>query len=150
MNNILIFISSMKSAIILFMALMVTTLCDIQASAQSITTDNLTWTVDQLTDLRTGESFSYNAVFITSPGSITWKQQNGSVTASLMVNGVEGSWSNVNGNGFATYNIVMDGISGTLKFARDADGLSIVIDLTPSNPKAAHHRFHVNTVSITQ
>jgi hypothetical protein len=116
--------------------------------AQDITTVPLSWQVDEMTDLKTNETFAYQCSF-QSNGSqpIQWLQKGGTITSILTVASSSGLWNNVATLGQYTFQITKDNLTGTALFERTAAGVFITIDLSSGNPQAMRARFRVTTIT---
>ncbi len=116
--------------------------------AQDITTAPLRWQVDEMTDLKTNETFAYQCAF-QSNGSqpIQWIQKNGAISNSLVITGSSGAWSNVTAIGEYTFQISKDNLTGTALFERTAAGVFVTIDLSVGSPNAMRARFRVATIT---
>jgi|ERR1041385_6701540 hypothetical protein len=113
-------------------------------SAQSMT-DTLTWSVDKLTDLKTNNSFDYSCTFKTKGNNdITWIQGKGTVINTLKVSHVDGTWADVSQAGSITYSISLGEKSGTIRFERTDDSVSITIDFTSTD--GLKHSYHVSAI----
>lgn len=116
--------------------------------SQDISSVPLIWHVDQMTDMKTSEVFSYQCVFQTNGQQpIQWVQKNGTVSSSLSVKGFSGLWSNVASMGEFVFQVSKDGFSGTVLFERTNSGLFITLDLTPGNPDDIRTRFRVSSIT---
>jgi len=119
----------------------------ITCPAQNMANTQLTWTVDGLNDLGTGQSASYHCTFSSNGNqAITWSQKNGNFVTTLSVQNVSGTWTNVNLEGQLLYTVSTDGKTGTLKFYRDSQGLFITIDF-PRGDTRLNHRYTVTSVN---
>jgi hypothetical protein len=126
----------------------VITLCVQSVCAQDIASAPLVWQVDQMTDLKTNESFAYQCTFQTNGKQpIQWFQKNKTITTMLNIVSQSGAWTNITSVGNSTYQISQGDLSGTALFERTASGIFITIDLTAGNPKAMKTRFRVTTIS---
>jgi hypothetical protein len=97
--------------------------------AQDIATTNLTWTVNQLEDLNTKKTSTYNCTFSTRPNNpIRWIQKN-NYTTELTVKSSTGTWGNVQTMGKMVYSITLEGETGTLTFERTTSGATILLNL---------------------
>jgi hypothetical protein len=115
---------------------------------QDITNVQLRWQVDEMTDLKTNETFVYQCSF-QSNGSqpIQWSQKGGTISSVLAVASSSGSWNNVAAPGDYAFQISKDNLTGTAIFERTASGVFITIDLSSSNPNAMRARFRVATIT---
>lgn len=119
------------------------------SKAQNMNTTALTWTVDGLTDLSANvTATSYRCTFATNGNlPIIWSQKNGAFVTTLSIQGSSGTWTDVATAGQITYTVSAEGQTGTLTFARDVLGLSIIIDLSVANGGRLNHRYTVTTVN---
>jgi hypothetical protein len=116
--------------------------------AQDITTVSLSWQVDEMTDLKTNETFAYQCSF-QSNGlmPIQWLQKSGTISSTLMISSSSGTWSNVAVLGEYTFQISKDNLTGTAVFEKTSSGVFITIDLSAGNPSAMRARFRVATIT---
>ncbi len=115
-----------------------------QAYAQDIQSANLTWTVDQLTDLKKAYSGAYSCVFTTSASGISWTQKNR--TTSIVVQSSSGSWSDITAIGSITFQVTIDGVVSTLTFERNQDGVFVTMDCTIADPTDIKYKYRVSSV----
>lgn len=114
------------------------------AGAQSMT-DTLTWTVDNLTDMKTNVSSSYSCTFKTMGNNdITWVQGGGTFLSTLTVTSVAGTWADIKQAGNVTYAVTLGEKSGSIRFERNADGVSVTIDFTPAG--GLWQKYRVTTI----
>ncbi|MCZ8070291.1 MAG: hypothetical protein O9311_08045 [Cytophagales bacterium] len=115
--------------------------------AQDIRTAHLKWTVAGMHDVDNNTFVpSYTCTFETNgTGATYWKQKNGSYSTKYTVQNITGTWADVATDGIATFNVIADGESGTLKFEKNSNGTRITLDL--SQPDGSRN---VYTFTVTQ
>lgn len=137
--------SQIKKTITLFFFSLLMVL---SVSAQNVRTSQLTWSVNELTDLNKNVSASYSCLFKTDGLlSISWDQS--AYDTSLGVQQADGQWSDVSMPGQITYSISLDGETGTIVFERTASGVYITLDLSQPNGGRLRHRYSVSQVTAS-
>ncbi len=135
----------MKPATILFLLLL---LCSISGYGQDISQTPITWTINHGLDLRSNSNFSYQCTFHTSSSdSLVWSQNAGSFVSTFTVSSRNGTWTDVNSTGSMTYNVVLEGSTGTILFERTASGLFVTMDFPKNDPQGSWIKFQVSSIS---
>lgn len=111
--------------------------------AQDVQLSKLRWSVNGLTDLKSNSESSYSCTFETDgSNAIIWRQKEDIST--LKVLNMNGAWSDVKLNGGVVYNILIDGLSGTLTFKRTSYEFYTVLDLS----NGIKHRYTLSRVEL--
>lgn len=108
------------------------------ATAQSITSDAIKWSSEEFLEESKNVYISHESYFLSyGSDSVVWYQA-GDFRQTVKVTGIEGSWADLNTNGSITYNVLYHDKTGTLKFQRDGDWISIRMQIAglPGNPAA--------------
>lgn len=118
----------------------------VAAFGQNIATDTLTWQVIQLHDMNSNAIVNYQCQFKTNGSStIQWVQDD--LTSDIAVTAQTGTWTNITNNGKVTYQITVEGNSGTLAFERTAEGVTISIDISQESGGRLKHIYKVEQVN---
>ena len=108
-------------------------LCASTATAQSlnIQSDNITWTINGMTDLNADVTVSYQCKFVTHGiQSVDWIQENGNFIMHFTVFEANGNWSDVAQDGSVTFTISGEGLAGQFTITRSSSGLSGALNLS--------------------
>ncbi len=117
-------------------------------SGQNIASTPLVWQVTKLEDFNANSSMDYQCTFVTDGTTgIEWNQK-GNYSTDLGVVSITGTWVDVVVDGKVTYQITMEGDSGTMIFEKTPEGTYITLDVSPGNPAHIKYRFTVSQVSI--
>lgn len=115
-------------------------------AAQDVRTSQLTWSVNQLTDINKNVNASYSCLFKTDGiSTIIWDQSND--VATMTVKQADGQWNDVRTSGKITYTIEIDGETGTIVFERTAAGVFITLDISQQKGGRLRHRYSVSKVT---
>jgi hypothetical protein len=135
----------MKATIIITV-LMCLTLTS-KAQVISIGSDSIVWSVDQLTDLLQNQTQSYECKFITSAEGIVWLQRDDDYQKTLAVSSVSGNWSDLSSDGFYQYAVTFQNRSGTLRFEKASDTVTIRMSFVENGKDTMPFLFHVKSIS---
>jgi len=132
----------MKKALTVFLLLFLSS----ALWAQDIQSASLKWSVSQLNDLSTGSIKAYTCDFKTSSAQeIIWVQK--SITYDFLITDIIGTWPDVQISGEITYEVLLDGESGTLAFKRTNSGVFITLDLSQAGGPRLRRSYSVSAVS---
>jgi hypothetical protein len=115
--------------------------------AQDIASSNLTWIVDQTTDVGSSTTINYSCEIKTfGSGSVKWIQKKGEKVTNYQVSGTEGTWTNIALNGSFTYLLVRENKTCSMKIEKGPGGTYITFDFSqPGN--SSIQKFRVQSVN---
>ena len=117
------------------------------AIGQNVRTTDLTWTVDRVTDLKTGAANDYEAAFrVYGTTHVEWRQRNGQMTTRYEIKDVIGEWDNVQRNGSITYQLERNGHTLKMTMEKNSSGIFITLDLGSAGDSLWVQKFHVVSV----
>lgn len=131
-----------------FCAFLLIVIC---SQAQNASTTELAWSVQGMTDLSGGDTTqvaSYSCTFETNgTGNGYWRQKNGTFSTKIVVDELIGTWTDVSSPGKLTFQVRMDGQTGTLVFEKEASGTSILLNLSQTDGGTITYRFNVTQIN---
>ncbi len=114
----------------LFLIILVSALFGVTGKAQNIQASVIKWSSEEFLEEEKNAYVEHESYFISYGGdSVQWFQKAGSYIKTLKVTEVEGSWSDISKEGSIIYKVHVDGNTGSLKFQRDGDLVSISMEL---------------------
>jgi len=118
--------------------------------AQDVSTDTLTWVTDHFRLTGSAQEITRSSRFVSTPQKISWYQRNDSFVYEFTVTGTTGSWSDTSTTGEITFQVSFRNGSGTIRFARFQDMVSIQNNILIDSNEVLPYTFHVTTVSDDQ
>jgi hypothetical protein len=117
-------------------------------SGQSIAEQNISWSVDSFSDSDTNETINYSCHFESTPALIKMIQKGGTRVYEFQITDRSGAWNNVNADGQTILSVTFRGNSGTIKFKRSQQQISIETNIPVSGKNIMPYTFTVNSISI--
>lgn len=115
--------------------------------AQSVETQNLSWTVTGFHNNSNNDNMTLASRFETGPDLIQWIQKNGAFVYDFTVTGHTGSWTDASADGEITFNVTFRGQSGTIRFARQQGTVTIEPNILNNGNNMLTYTFNVSTVT---
>ncbi|NBP67814.1 MAG: hypothetical protein EBU52_03635 [Cytophagia bacterium] len=130
----------MKKILLLFIFSVITMF----VNGQNIASANLTWDVDEVTDLQTQTTIPYKATFKTNASSsVEWIQKEGALATLYNVVATEGTWENISSYGSFTFLLNRNGKHCRLTVEKDVGGTFITLHFETVENKNYRQRFRV-------
>ncbi|HYC86492.1 MAG TPA: hypothetical protein VEB86_14770 [Chryseosolibacter sp.] len=114
------------------------------ANAQSITSGEITWQADSLTDVPSDSSYAIASQFVTGQSSIEWIQKNGTYVREFAVVATTGEWADVSQDGEIVYSVTLNGRAGEIKVGRYAGTHRIRLTYERSEAETLEYSFHIS------
>lgn len=115
--------------------------------SQNITTSNLVWEADQVTDLQKQTTTKYIAKFKTNETqSVEWIQRKGQMSTRYEVTGTEGSWVDISKPGSITYLLARNGKSAKMTLEKNSSGIFVTLDFSVPGEFTSIQKFHVQSI----
>lgn len=109
--------------------------------------DNRAWTVSAFDNTQTNEHVTYACSFETHSDKIKWIQKGGARITEFQITSQTNSWSNIQETGEVTYQVTLDGNSGSIRFYRESGQLFIETNLQVEGKNTLPFKFMVNTTT---
>jgi hypothetical protein len=117
------------------------------AIGQNVRTTDLIWTVDRVTDLKTGAANDYQAAFyVYNTSHIDWLQRNGQMSTRYEIKNAIGKWDNVQRKGSIAYQLERSGHNLKMTMEKNSSGIFITLDLGTAGDSLWVQKFHVVSV----
>lgn len=114
----------------------------------SIENDTVKWEVDQLTDTNASATMDFACQFITDKGAaIRWIQQNGEFVSVFSINASEGTWTDLNMDGYKEYDITYLGKQGKIRIERSGGSLQISMSIMEGATNTTPYIFRVTSLT---
>jgi len=107
---------------ILFILLIAAVQMPVMAQSTNPQQATIRWNASGFTDQATNVTVQKPCQFIVYGSSkIEWVQKGGSLVYTFLVTSVSGTWTDVNTNGTLTYQVTLDGTSGSIQVSRSGN-----------------------------
>jgi hypothetical protein len=103
----------------------------VHAQSINVQSDNITWTINGMTDVDAGVTVAYQCKFTTFGNqNIDWIQDNGNYVVHFSILSTDGLWTNPDDTGSITYTISGSGLTGTFTISNSGTSISASLHLT--------------------
>lgn len=114
---------------------------------QNISGQELKWMTSNTIDNTSQEEIVGKTYFITHSSTIDWIQNEGKLKRTFKIDGVKGTWDDINQNGELIYSVSRMDLSGTITFKKSSERTTIEMVITRS--KVTEWSFHFTVESVT-
>lgn len=109
--------------------------------------DNRVWTVTAFDNIERNEHVAYSCSFETHNDKIKWIQKGGARVTEFQIVSKTTSWSNIEDAGEVTYQISLDGNTGSIRFYRASGQLAIETNLQVGATNSLPFKFIVTSTT---
>lgn len=132
---------------IILIILLVAIIEIVPSYSQSISSSNLLWTADQVTDFKINNTMDFQCQFKTNGiEQVTWIQKKGQMTTNYNVTRTEGSWEDISVSGTFTYFLERNGKDFKMTLEKKSSGTFVTLDFSKAGEYTSIQQFRIKSV----